>query len=108
MSEFIELDSDLGKELGFTSDKFDGYLGLDLDNKTIFISLIRSKQEGKGNLLQLFRNIVDFGCSIKVPTPSDRMMKICLKYGFKLKHEMFPEPFNEIGEIMVYERRKKK
>ena len=80
----IKPDSEKGKELGFTSDKFseDSYLWE--DGKLMFISFIVSKQEHKGNLRALFDAIEAKGYSIVVPTPMDRMIGICERRGMKL------------------------
>ena len=77
----IILDSFRGKELGFTSDKFDGYLWK--NNDEITISLIESVNQGKGNLKALFDKITEMGFKICVPTPFPRMEMICEKYGMK-------------------------
>ncbi len=77
----IELDSARAKELGFTSDRFDGWLWDEGDN--VFISFIESKDEGKGNLRQLIQTIWDEGKTVKVPTPSTRMAMILARMGFR-------------------------
>lgn len=75
----IKLDTKKAKELGFTSDKFTGWLWL--DDKFIWVSFIVSKQEGKGNLRALFDKTEEAGYRIIVPTPSIRMEMICRKRG---------------------------
>ena len=92
----VELDSDFGKELGFTSDKFHGYLWL--TGKTIIISFIVSLQEGKGNLSRLFNAIGGFGYKIEIPTPSVKMQQIAEKRGFKQKF-VYDDSFKEHVEI---------
>lgn len=79
----IELDSDFGKEFGFTADKFFGWLWK--QSNFIWISFIESKYEGKGNLRKLFDTIEEKGFEIIVPTPSQRMQMICEKRGMKLQ-----------------------
>ena len=76
----IDLDSDRGKEFGFTSDKFDGWLWK--KGKNIWISFIISKQQGKGNFRDLLQHIRILGYGVKVPTPSTRMAAILRKLGF--------------------------
>ena len=88
----IGLDSKMGNQLGFTSDKFDGWMWKNED--CIYISFIESKDEGKGNLSRLFDNIVEQGYTIKVPTPMGRMISILTKKGFKRT----TEPADEFGE----------
>jgi hypothetical protein len=86
INQEIKIDSPLAKELGFISDKFDGYLWQ--INDTIIISFIISKHEGKGNLKKLFQTIKDKGFKkIKVPTPFARMKYLCEKWGFKEIYE---------------------
>lgn len=77
----IELDTPFAQRLGFTSDKFEGYLWK--DDRFIVLSFIISKQEGKGNLSKLFKRIQERGYGIKVPTPFSKMVAICDTHGFK-------------------------
>ncbi len=77
----IILDSDRGKEFGFTSDKFNGWLWK--AGNEISISFIESREQGKGNLKTLFDKIIEMGFTICVPTPFARMEMICKKYGMK-------------------------
>ena len=76
----ISLDSEDGKELGFTSDLFDGYLWKIGDR--IFISLIVSRNKRQGNLSRLFARIQEAGYKVAVPTPVGKMVKILKKKGF--------------------------
>lgn len=76
----IELDTDFAKEIGFTSDKFDGWLWL--DHGYVIISFIRSKRKMQGNLNKLFDTIFDKGFGIKVPTPTKAMKTILIRKGF--------------------------
>ena len=81
----IEPDSEFGKRIGFTSDKFEGWLWKKGD--AIYISFIISKQPRKGNLSKLFDNIFRLGYTVKVPTPLGVMELIVRKKGFKLTRE---------------------
>ena len=76
----INLDSKKAKEFGFTSDKFDGYLWDKGD--CIWISLIISLQEGRGNVRKLIGAIAESGYIVKVPVPFARMQNICERMGF--------------------------
>ena len=82
--KLIEVDSDFGKIIGFTSDKFDSdsYLYLDKKHFAIWISLIISKEEHKGNLLNLLNNLKSLKFNIIIPTSSNRMLTISKKFGF--------------------------
>jgi len=92
----IELDSDWGQKLGFTSDKFSGYLWK--DRSYIVISFIESINPGQGNLSALFDEIQKLGYGIKVPTPFVRMKAIIEKKGFTQTEEPFA-PEAEIYDL---------
>ncbi len=67
--------------LGFTADKFNGYLWDD-GKGSILISLIFSKHPGDGNVVCLINHLLDLGFTVKIPTPSNRMRKIGKFLGF--------------------------
>ena len=83
----IELDSPFAKKLGFTSDKFDGWLWK--KGEYIYISFIISKKSKTGNFKRLLRRIEELGFGIKIPTPLGVMQYIVRKYGFKKTTENF-------------------
>lgn len=83
-------DSVLGKRLGFTSDKFEGWLWHEGDR--IMISMIISLQEGQGHLSALFKAIEDEQLRIAVPIPFPQMAAILQRKGFK--------PHTEDGGIL--------
>ncbi len=86
----IDPDSRAGSALGFTSDKFDGWLWKTGDQITI--SFIESIQPGKGNLSRLFDSIEAAGFKVAVPTPMRDMREI-------LKHKGFATTFVDGGEM---------
>lgn len=77
----IEPDSELGKWLGFTQDKFDGYMWK--KNDQVYVSFLVSKKPNEGNLSKLFGAIHKNGWTIKVPTPLGNMESILYRKGFK-------------------------
>ena len=77
----IKLDSPLGKEFGFTGDKFDGYLWKTDD--VVIISFIMSKTPGKGHFSTLLDAIWREGYTIHVPTPLGQMLPILEAKGFE-------------------------
>jgi len=85
----IALDSPVGKSLGFTSDKFDGWLWFTPDKKGIYISFIFSIQPNQGNLSKLFKAILDSGRRVIVPTPLGKMVNILQHLKFRLTLEWF-------------------
>jgi len=90
----IHLDTPFAKELGFTSDRFEGWLGK--KDEYIYISFIESLQPGQGHLSELFNNILKRGYGIKVPTPFAHMKAIIKKKGFR----QTTEPFAPEEDIM--------
>jgi len=84
--------------------EFDGYLGE--KDTGVFISFIKSKEKGKGNFSSLLEELKQKYDWIKIPTPSNLLIDICLNKGFKLKQEFFPEPFNENGVILFWKKEK--
>lgn len=96
----VELDSPIGIELGFTSDKFAGYLGQTSDS--VYISAIESLHKKQGNFKRLVKNILRKGLKVKVPTPSNEMRRICEKNGFVQTWEWFDEA-DENCKVLVME-----
>lgn len=84
-NHIINPDDQIGKLIGFTANKFDGWLWR-IDDQ-IYISFIVSKKKKKGNLSKLFNAIADQGWTIKVPSPLGKMEKILKKKNFVLARE---------------------
>lgn len=89
----IDPDSPQGQRLGFTSDKFAGYLWGDGDR--IWISAIMSLQPEQGNFSRLLQAIEALGYSIAVADPLPKMLYILQRKGFKPTVELI-EGFGEI------------
>ena len=86
----INIDSELAKQFGFTSDKFYPASYLWRTGNTITISLIMAKQ--KGAFCQLIKTILRYGFDFEIPTPSNRMREIGRKQKWNLcekEDEMF-------------------
>lgn len=99
----IILDGKFATEIGFTCDKFEGYLWKVGDY--IYISLIKSLNPGHRDLSTLFNSILKKGYGIKVPTPFPRMESICKRKGFKLTTEPHKE-YNETVDVWILEKMK--
>ena len=99
----IELDSEVGKKLGFTSDKFskDSYLWF--HGGHIWISVITSKYKRKGYLSELIGKIRDEGYSIKVPNPSIDLEAILVHCGFHMTIEEYDDILFRNGKVWVKE-----
>lgn len=100
----ILLDTVEGKELGFTSDKFTDHSFLWKKDDYIYISVVESREKGKGHLSKLFDTILkDYG--IKVPTPFPLMEAILIRKGFT-KTEGYDEKYDENVEVWIKEKNK--
>lgn len=83
--DFITVDSELGKQIGFTSDKFskNSYLFRDKSKRIVILSLIESLHEHQGNFLTLLQNITEKNYAMAVPCcVNKRLERILLKFGF--------------------------
>lgn len=80
---FINVDSEEGKELGFTSDRFraDNWLSKYKDN-LIIISQIDSLEPEKGHFSELLKRIEEQGSGVLVPEPSRTMRVILTNKGY--------------------------
>jgi hypothetical protein len=78
----IMVGSPRGKALGFTSDKFTRTSYLWKKGDTMFISLIESKESGKGYYRALLDKIEGICKQVIVPSPSNRMIEIMQKRGY--------------------------
>ena len=90
----IEIDSERGKQLGFTSDRFDfgSYLWEEQDR--IMVSLVSSKQ--KGNFKTLVDAIHSQRKSIAIPTPLGKMAELVRRNGYvhSIEEDQFMGPVN--------------
>jgi hypothetical protein len=81
----IEMDTDRGKQLGFTSDRFQyGSYLWDEDGRVV-VSFIASRQ--KGNFKALVSAIHAEGKAVIVPTPLAQMERIVRKNGYTQSFE---------------------
>ena len=96
--EMIALGSDLADELGFTAEKFEGWLWE--KEGAIVVSFIVSKQPGKGHFGELLDAIWQRGLVAQVPTPLGQMIPILEAKGFEQKAYRH----NALGMIEVWER----
>lgn len=99
----IVLDGKFATEIGFTCDKFEGYLWK--KGNYIYISVIKSFNPGHRNLSALFNSIQQKGFGIKVPAALPQMESICKRKGFTLTTE-HPKEYNEAVDVWVLERMK--
>jgi len=74
LNKAIEAGSDYANSLGFTADKFTGYLWQKEEN-IITISLIMSLKPNEGNFSRFVNGLIERGFTVKVPTPFSHMQK---------------------------------
>lgn len=91
----IELDDANAQSIGFTSDKYDGYLWKERDS--VIVTFIESKQ--RGNFRELVRRIHALGLAVQVPTPRGRMKEIVLKNGYQHSKKPFREYPGEMVDV---------
>lgn len=77
--------SEFANQVGFTSERFDGYLWEDKD--TCYLSLVISKQPGQGHLSEVLSALTKLGYTVKVPNPIGTMQNILIKKGFAPSQE---------------------
>ena len=83
--------------------EFKGYIYE--EDKGVWISVIEVKEIGKGHFSKLINEFKEKYDFIKIPTPSKMMLGRAFHLGFILKKEFFPEPFNEWGDILLWEKK---
>ena len=78
----IRVDSEKGKQLGLTSDRFtkDSYLWL--EGNTLWLSLLTSKKEHQGYVLNILNNAKNMGYDMVCCPVSIRMCMILSRFGF--------------------------
>lgn len=79
----VKVDSEFGKSIGFTAERFvaDSYLWR--DGNRIVIYIIIANPPGKGSFRALVKNIENAGFKVAVPTPYKNMKRILIKQGFE-------------------------
>lgn len=99
----IEVDSHIGKKLGFNSKRFLSASYLWRDGKYIYVSFIAVTHPRRGYLRELFQTLEKLGLGIKVPTPFARMKEILLKQDYKQTNERFDGEIHDDCEVWVNE-----
>jgi len=95
----IDLDSDFGRSIGFTSDLFkDGSFLFGDENGILWISMVLAKHKGAGDFRSMMQNIESMGITFRIPTPIGNMVRICMKQGWMLKSAYDPDA----GEHIFY------
>jgi hypothetical protein len=79
MDRMISLTDDFAKEVGFTEDKFHGYMWE--TDEEIILSLVYSLRPRQGHLKAVVDNILAKGLNIMIPCPSSQMEAFMENYG---------------------------
>jgi hypothetical protein len=94
----ISLDSEVGRMLGFTSDRYGDGSYLWKFRAAIIVSFIESLEQG--NFRELVDRIRSRGFAVHVPTPLGRMQEIVRKNGY-VQTFPFSENYGECVEVWV-------
>lgn len=83
----IRVDSEKGKQLGLTSDRFteDSYLWL--EGNTLYLSLLTSKKEHQGYVLNIMNKAKTMGYDMICCPVSERMKMILSRFGFLIDEQ---------------------
>jgi hypothetical protein len=76
-------EGELAEKIGYTPDKYFGWMYLDEDFGYIYIGQIKTVNRGSGDFSTLVRNINKNEMRIKIVNPSNEMTKICIAKGMK-------------------------
>ena len=102
----IEVDSDLGREFGLTSDKWRDISYLWRDHKVIIVSMIAAVHPGQGDFSQLIRTIREKGYDVEIPTPVGKMELIVQHW--KMKKKVRRHPMMGPVEIWYFPKRRRR
>jgi len=82
-SGIIDVDSEVGKVFGLTSDKWNAkFTWLWYSNGYIYFSCLAAMEPGKGSLSKLIEKVTELGFPIKIPTPLGIYVASLEKRGF--------------------------
>ena len=99
-SGIIHPDSPSGREIGFTSDKFEADAYLWRSPGRIMVSFMATKHEGKGHFRDLVQAIRRRGLDVAIPTPLGRMAHIVRKCGYVRTTE--PHSVPAMGDVEIW------
>jgi hypothetical protein len=91
----ITLDSESGRQFGFTSDKFESCSYLWKEGNRIIVSCIMAKVRMQGHFSALRSAIENAGYELAIPTPLADMQVILKHWGFKETH-IWDEAFEDV------------
>lgn len=92
----IEIDSDVGKQIGFTSDNFYSGSYMVKAQGYLWVNCIMARRRGR--FAPMMQTIEKLGLAIKIPTPFRRMREIVEKNGYRQTFEYD----DVLGEVEVW------
>lgn len=96
----IQLDDEFAVGIGFTSDRFDGYLWK--KGEVVIVSPIISLQPNRGHFSDLVRRIEAQGFRVHVPTPMPHMQAILTHWGYTPHDEPFAPEMDDFTPCEVW------
>jgi len=100
----VEPGDPFGIEIGFTTDRFSGYLSRVGD--VVWISAIFSLQPGKGNFSRLVNECLRRGYMVKIPNPFPHMQRIAAHLRFMQTYE--DDSYYGLSEVWVKDAKKRR
>lgn len=84
----IKIDSEDGKTLGFTSDKFHKHSWLWKVGTAMYVSFVASVRPKQGDFRRLVGDLLAQGYTVKIPTPLGRMSLIVRQADYRKTEEV--------------------
>jgi hypothetical protein len=85
----IDVDSEPGVWLDFTSNIFEPFSCLWKEGKEIYVGFIATKYRGAGHFRAFCCKTIPMGFTLKIPEPSPFLRDICLRNGYRMEMEEF-------------------
>jgi hypothetical protein len=85
----IDVDSEPGVWLDFTSNIFEPFSYLWKEGREIYVSYIATKYRGAGHFRAFCYKIFRMGFTLKIPEPPPFLRDICLRNGYRMEMEEF-------------------
>lgn len=99
----IKLDSELGKRLGLTSDKFEDAFAWDCRPK--YLGFVRLRPRTKEALEEFFKIGSRIYSTIVITAPSSDVLEMAKSYGYKYKIDVAGTPYLTDEDVKIASRR---
>ena len=104
--KFYEPGEGVAADIGFTKEKFKGYIVVDSGKKRrpeLIFSMVISIDADKGNFKQCVVKALEKGYKVIIPTPLGKLETLLVKW--KFKRRMVRDPM--MGMVEIWEREKR-